>query len=84
MKTFKQFLTEREDLYKITNDELNKSLGRDDDHDNNIRINKKQIKFLQKHLPACPKAKKNTSLIATLSKSKDFSKVNYVIPKTEK
>lgn len=80
MRTFKQFLIEREDLYKISDEELEKSQG----HDHNIKLTNKQIDFLKKHLPTCPKAKKNKSLIATLNKSKDFIKVQHVVPQKKK
>lgn len=80
MKKFKQFFAEREDLYKITDDQLEKELG----HDHNVSLNKNQMNFLKKHLPTCPKAKENTSLIATLSKSKDFNKVAHVISSKKK
>lgn len=80
MKTFKQFLIEREDLYKISDDELEKSLG----HDHDVKLSNKQIAFLQKHLPICPASKKNASLLATLNKSSDFSKVKHVISSDKK
>lgn len=80
MKTFKQFLTEREDLYKITDDQLETELG----HDHDIKITKNQKGFLKKHLTTCPKAKENRSIIATLKKSKDFTKVSHVVPSEKK
>lgn len=80
MKTFKQFLIEREDLYKISDDELEKSLG----HNHDVKLSNKQIAFLQKHLQTCPASKKNTSLFSTLNKSSDFSKVKHVIPSDKK
>ncbi len=80
MKTFKQFLTEREDLYKITDDQLEKEIG----HDHDVPMNKDQRDFLKKHLSTCPKAKQNKSLIATLNKSTDFSKVGHAISSKKK
>lgn len=80
MNTFKQFLTERENLYKISDDELEKNLG----HDHHVAITKKQINFLQKHLPYEFKNKENKSLIDTLNKSKDFVKAKNVISPKEK
>jgi ribosomal protein S15P/S13E len=80
MRTFKQFLTEREDLYNLTNADLEKSQG----HTHDVKLADKQINFLRRHLPEHPKAKENTSLIATLSKSRDFSKVKHVIPPEKK
>lgn len=43
MKKFKQFLAEREDLYKITDDQLEKELG----HDHDVSLNKSQVTFLK-------------------------------------
>jgi hypothetical protein len=80
MKTFTQFLTERENLYKISDEELEKKLG----HDHHVAVHKDQISFLKKHLHHCPTAKENKSLIDTLNKSKDFSKAKNVIPPERK
>ena len=63
-----------------TEAELEKALG----HNHDVKITKHQREFLKKHLPTCPRAKENKSLIATLSKSEDFSKVSHVIPPEKK
>lgn len=80
MKTFKQFLTEREDLYKITDDQLEKELG----HSHDVKLTKHQKGFLEKHLSSFPKERENKSLIATLNKSKDFSKVSHAVSSEKK
>jgi len=80
MKTFKQFLTEREDLYKITDDQMEKKLG----HAKGVRMTKSQTDFLKMHLPVSPIAKDNKSLLATLNKSPDFAKVSYAVSSEKK
>jgi len=80
MKTFGEFLTERENLYKMTKDQLGKNIDREYD----VKIPQNKIEFIKNHLETCPIAKQNTSLIDTLSKSKDFAKVKYVVPPTKK
>lgn len=54
MKKFKQFLAEREDLYKITDDQLEKELG----HDHNVSLNKNQMTFLKNIYQPAQKQKK--------------------------
>jgi hypothetical protein len=80
MKNFKQFLTEREDLYKVTDDQLEKSLG----HDHDVEITKKQREFIKNHFDKSPENKKNKSIVDTLNKSKDFLKVKHDISPEKK
>ena len=80
MKTFSEFLVERENLYKLTNAQLQQKLEKT----HKIKIPDEKLDFIEKHLKLCPDAKQNTSLINTLSKSKDFEKIKYAFPPIQK
>jgi uncharacterized protein (DUF362 family) len=65
MRTFKQFLTEREDLFKVSQAKLNKSLGEHPE----IELTKKQQEFIKHYHASNPKLKSHDNLHTTLGKS---------------